>query len=121
MKGLRRFLDGLEPLFVRGGRLEKFHAIFEMVDTLFYSPPDVTRGSPHVRDAIDLKRVMILVVFAVSPCALIGMWNTGYQANAAIVVMGIDSLSSWRESLLLLLGAGHDPGSIYDNFLFGLS
>jgi Na+-transporting NADH:ubiquinone oxidoreductase subunit B len=121
MKGLRRFLDGLEPLFVRGGRLEKFHAIFEMVDTLFYSPPDGTRGSPHVRDAIDLKRVMILVVFAVSPCALIGMWNTGYQANAAIVVMGIDSLSSWRESLLLLLGAGHDPGSIYDNFLFGLS
>jgi Na+-transporting NADH:ubiquinone oxidoreductase subunit B len=121
MKRLRKFLDGLEPLFLRGGRFEKFHAIYEMVDTLFYSPPDVTRGSPHVRDAIDLKRVMILVVFAVTPCALVGMWNTGYQANLAIASLGIDQLDGWRESLLVLLGAGHDPGSLYDNFLFGLS
>ena len=56
MKRLRRMLDNVEPLFVKGGRFERFHAIYEMVDTLFYSPPDVTRGSPHIRDAIDLKR-----------------------------------------------------------------
>ncbi|MDH4048095.1 MAG: NADH:ubiquinone reductase (Na(+)-transporting) subunit B [Gammaproteobacteria bacterium] len=121
MKRLRKFLDGLEPLFLRGGRFEKFHAIYEMVDTLFYSPPDVTRGSPHVRDAIDLKRVMILVVFAVTPCALVGMWNTGYQANAAIVSLGIGEIGGWRESILMLLGAGHDPDSLYDNFMLGLS
>jgi Na+-transporting NADH:ubiquinone oxidoreductase subunit B len=121
MKRLRKFLDGLEPLFLRGGRFEKFHAIYEMVDTLFYSPPDVTRGSPHVRDAIDLKRVMILVVFAVTPCALVGMWNTGYQANLAIASLGIEQVGGWRESLIVLLGAGHDPGSLYDNFMFGLS
>ena len=121
MKRLRKFLDGLEPLFLRGGRFERFHAIYEMVDTLFYSPPDVTRGSPHVRDAIDLKRVMILVVFAVTPCALVGMWNTGYQANLAIASLGIEQVGGWRESLLVLLGAGHDPGSLYDNFMFGLS
>ena len=53
MKPLRKFLDSLEPLFSRGGRFEKFEAIYEMVDTLFYSPADVTRSSPHVRDAID--------------------------------------------------------------------
>ena len=70
MQSLRRFLDRLEPVFSKGGRFERFHALFEMVDTLFYSPPDVTRGSPHVRDALDLKRVMILVVFAVTPCVL---------------------------------------------------
>lgn len=121
MKRLRNFLDGLEPLFRRGGRFEKFHALYEMVDTLLYSPPDLTRGPPHVRDAIDLKRVMILVVFAVTPCALIGMWNTGYQAHVAMASLGIDSAGGWREGLLLLLGAGHDPGSIYDNFVFGLS
>ena len=84
MKSLRHFLDRMEPLFTRGGRFERFHALFEMVDTLFYSPPDVTRGSPHIRDALDLKRVMIMVVFAASPCLLVGMWNTGYQANSAI-------------------------------------
>ncbi len=119
IRRLRKFLDNIEPLFVKGGRLQNFHAIYEMVDTLFFSPPDVTRGSPHVRDAIDLKRVMIMVVFAATPCALIGMWNTGYQANTAMAAMGIGTMTGWREGVLLLLGAGHDPGSIYDNFLLG--
>ena len=120
MKKLRKLLDNVEPLFIKGGRFERFHAMYEMVDTLFYSPPDVTRGSPHVRDAIDLKRVMILVVFAATPCALIGMWNAGFQTNAAILAMGVDALPGWRESVLGLLGAGHDAGSLYDNFLLGL-
>jgi Na+-transporting NADH:ubiquinone oxidoreductase subunit B len=119
MKPLRRFLDNIEPLFIKGGRLEHFHAIYEMVDTLFFSPPDVTRGSPHIRDAIDLKRVMIMVVFAATPAALVGMWNTGFQANTAMAAMGVEMLPGWRETVLLLLGAGHDPGSVYDNFLLG--
>jgi Na+-transporting NADH:ubiquinone oxidoreductase subunit B len=89
-------LDRMEPLFTRGGRLEKFHAIYEMVDTLFYSPADVTRGSPHVRDTLDLKRVMILVVFAATPCVLVGMWNTGYQANSAMALLGVASADGWR-------------------------
>ena len=119
MKRLRKLLDNAEPLFVKGGRLERFHAMYEMVDTLFYSPPDVTRGSPHVRDAIDLKRVMIMVVFAATPCALIGMWNTGFQANTAMLAMGLESMPGWREVILGLLGAGHSPGNIYDNFVLG--
>jgi Na+-transporting NADH:ubiquinone oxidoreductase subunit B len=119
MKRLRKMLDNIEPLFIKGGRFERFHAIYEMVDTLFYSPPDVTRGSPHIRDAIDLKRVMIMVVFAATPCALVGMWNTGYQANTAMLAMGLETLPGWRETILLLLGGGHDAGSIYDNFLIG--
>jgi len=103
-----------------GGRFERFHAMYEMVDTLFYSPPDVTRGSPHVRDAIDLKRVMIIVVFAATPCALIGMWNAGFQTNTALLAMGVDAIPGWRESVLGFLAAGHDAGSLYDNFLLGL-
>lgn len=119
MSGLRGLLDRLEPLFTRGGRLEKFHAIFEMIDTLFYSPPDVTRGSPHIRDAIDLKRVMILVVFAATPCVLVGMWNTGFQANVALVALGMESVDGWRGAVMALLGVGYDPGSFYDNFVHG--
>ena len=121
MKRLRKMLDKVEPLFVKGGRLQNFHAIYEMVDTLFYSPPDVTRSSPHIRDAIDLKRVMIIVVFAATPCALVGMWNTGFQANSAMLAMGVEAMPGWREGLLSLLGAGHDPASFYDNFMLGLS
>ncbi len=120
MKGLRGILDRLEPLFTKGGRYERYHALFEMVDTLFYSPPDVTRGAPHVRDAIDLKRVMILVVFAVTPCILVGMWNTGYQSNLALASIGQDDIGGWRASILALLGAGYDPASFYDCFLQGL-
>ena len=120
MKKLRSFLDNLEPLFVKGGRLENFHALYEMVDTLLYSPPDVARSTPHVRDAIDLKRVMILVVFAVTPAALIGIWNTGFQANTALASLGLAGIEGWRGALLPLLGAGYDPASVYDNLMHGL-
>ena len=120
MKKLRSFLDNLEPLFVQGGRLERFHAIYEMVDTLLYSPPDLTRSTPHIRDAIDLKRVMIMVVFAVTPAAMIGIWNTGYQANMGLQTLGLVGIEGWRGALLPLLGAGYDPSSVYDNFTHGL-
>jgi Na+-transporting NADH:ubiquinone oxidoreductase subunit B len=119
MKALRSFLDRLEPLFTKGGRFEQFYALFEAVDTFFYSPGDLTRGSPHVRDAIDLKRVMILVVIASSPAAVIGMWNTGFQANTAMQSLGLVGIEGWRGVVLSLLGAGYDPASIYDNFLQG--
>ncbi len=120
MRRLRSFLDRLEPLFARGGRFERYGAIFEMVDTALYSPADVTRGSPHVRDAIDLKRVMIIVVFAATPAALVGMWNTGFQANTALASLGLQSIDGWRATALTLLGAGYDPASLYDNFVHGM-
>ena len=120
MKRFRSFLDRMEPLFVPGGRLEKYHALFEMVDTLFYSPPDVARTSPHIRDALDLKRVMIIVVFAVTPCAMVGMWNTGFQANTAMAALGVSGIEGWRGMVMPLLGAGYDPQSVYDCFMQGL-
>jgi Na+-transporting NADH:ubiquinone oxidoreductase subunit B len=120
MKPLRTFLDRLEPLFTKGGRFEQFYALFEAVDTFFFSPPDLTRGSPHVRDAIDLKRVMILVVIASSPAAVMGMWNTGFQANTAMQSLGLVGIDGWRGVVLALLGAGYDPASVYDCFLQGL-
>jgi len=119
MKAIRSFLDRLEPLFTKGGRFEQFYALFEAVDTFFYSPGDLTRGSPHVRDALDLKRVMILVVIASSPAAIIGMWNTGFQANTAMQSLGLVGIDGWRGVALSLLGAGYDPASVYDNFLQG--
>ena len=66
---MREFLDKMHPLFAKGGKFEKYYAVYEMVDTFFYSPGDLTRGAPHVKDGIDLKRVMIYVWLAVLPCA----------------------------------------------------
>ena len=96
MNPLRSFLDRLEPLFSKGGRFEQLHALYEAVDTFFYSPGDIARGSPHVRDALDLKRVMILVMFASAPAAIAGMWNVGFQANTALASMGLVGIDGWR-------------------------
>ena len=119
MRALRKLLDRAHPLFARGGRYHKFFAVYEMVDTLLYSPGDTTRNAPHVRDAIDLKRVMIVVVVAVMPAALVGMWNTGFQANSAMLAMGIDGAVGWRGSLLDFFGVGYDPGNHVANLLHG--
>lgn len=91
-----------------------------MVDTLLYSPSDVSRHAPHVRDAIDLKRVMSLVVIGVLPCVLVAMWNTGYQANLAIVQLGLSAPDDWRGALIAALGIGHDPDDIAAATFYGM-
>jgi Na+-transporting NADH:ubiquinone oxidoreductase subunit B len=117
--GLRKFLDRIEPMFSRGGRFEKLGALYEMVDTFLYTPRDVTRSAPHVRDAIDLKRVMTYVVIAVTPCALFGMYNIGLQANLAMAEMDLTALEGWRGAVLASMGIGYDPGSVAACFWHG--
>jgi Na+-transporting NADH:ubiquinone oxidoreductase subunit B len=119
MARLRKFLDRVEPMFLKGGRFEKFGALFEMVDTFLYTPKDVTPSAPHVRDAIDLKRVMTYVVIAVLPCALFGMYNIGLQANLAMAEMGLTAIEGWRGTVLATLGIGYDPDSIMACFWHG--
>jgi Na+-transporting NADH:ubiquinone oxidoreductase subunit B len=120
MGPLRRLLDKLQPHFAKDGRFARYAAVYEMIDTLLYSPPDVSRHAPHVRDAIDLKRVMGLVVVGVLPCAAIAMWNTGYQANLAIQALGLPAPSDWRGGLMATLGIGHDPSSVGAAAFYGM-
>ncbi len=119
MSRLRKFLDSIEPIFSKGGRLHRFEAIYEMVDTIFYSPADVTRGAPHVRDGIDLKRIMIYVFLAALPVAIVGMYNVGLQANTAMADMGLSSIDGWRGLVLERLGIGYDAGSVAACFWHG--
>jgi Na+-transporting NADH:ubiquinone oxidoreductase subunit B len=84
MQFLRNLLDKAEPKFHKGGKLEKLYPLYEATDTFLFTPPDVTKASSHVRDAIDLKRMMMTVVIALIPCVLFAMYNAGYQANLAI-------------------------------------
>jgi Na+-transporting NADH:ubiquinone oxidoreductase subunit B len=69
----------IEPLFHKDGKFEKFFPLFEAQDTFLLTPPDTTKGMTHVRDAVDLKRVMFTVVVALLPCLLWGMFNAGHQ------------------------------------------
>ena len=79
MKFLRRFLDSLEPHFINEGKLKNYYAIYEMIDTFLYTPADNTISGPHVRDAIDLKRSMVIVVIALLPAFFFGTYNVGLQ------------------------------------------
>jgi Na+-transporting NADH:ubiquinone oxidoreductase subunit B len=119
MRSLRRFLDRLHPYFAKGGPYERFYAVYEALDTFIYTPADVTRGAPHVRDGIDLKRVMIYVWIAAIPAILSGLWNSGYQANVAMAALGVDAAPGWRGIVLGMLGLGYDPASILDNVAHG--
>ncbi len=113
MRSLRRLLDRLEPRFLKGGRFEQYGALFEAVDTFFYSPKDITLDSPHVRDAIDLKRVMMTVYFAVLPCFIMAMYNVGHETNIVMAANGITSAPGWRGALLYSIGSGYDPDNIW--------
>ena len=86
---LQVMLDRLRPQFSKGGPYEQYYVLFEMVDGFLFTPADVTRTAPHVRDGIDLKRVMVYVVVGVTPCILVALYITGYQANTAMAGMGM--------------------------------
>ena len=119
MRKLRRILDKVHPYFAKGGPYHRFYAVYEAVDTFLYTPSDVTRSAPHVRDGIDLKRVMIFVLVAALPAILVGLWNTGFQANTAMAALDAQTAQGWRGVVLGWLGVGYDPASIWDNFLHG--
>ncbi len=79
MKFLRKQLDNIKPHFEKGGKFEKFAPAFNGIDTLLFVPNHTTKIGAHIRDGVDLKRVMITVVIALIPALLFGMWNIGYQ------------------------------------------
>ncbi len=119
MSGLRRLLDRLGQPFEPGHKLERLHPLFEAMDTLFYTPSRVTRTGAHVRDALDLKRMMMIVVIAALPCVFMAMWNTGLQANLALDPARAAELDGWRHVVIRWLGVGYAPSSFVANLVHG--
>jgi len=105
---LRSFLDQQAKHFEPGGKLEKFHALWEAQDTILYSPGKVTAGPSHVRDGLDLKRMMMTVVIALIPAIAMALYNTGYQAHLAIS-RGAEPLARWQTSVMEAFGLPFDP------------
>lgn len=95
---VKRFFDVYRPQFGSGGRLERLHAVFEAVETVFFLPGRKTEGAPHVRDGLDVKRFMFFVIVAMLPCLFFGIYNAGYQSRlasglqASVVTAVIDGL-----------------------------
>lgn len=84
MKPLRKFLDRIKPSFQPGGRLQAFRSVFDGFETFLYTPRTTSSSGVHIHDNMDSKRTMIIVVIALIPCLLFGMYNTGYQHWLAI-------------------------------------
>nr|ELR5038511.1 NADH:ubiquinone reductase (Na(+)-transporting) subunit B [Providencia stuartii]ELR5084113.1 NADH:ubiquinone reductase (Na(+)-transporting) subunit B [Providencia stuartii]ELR5084684.1 NADH:ubiquinone reductase (Na(+)-transporting) subunit B [Providencia stuartii] len=113
--GLKNLFEKNEHHFEPGGKLEKFYPLYEAVSTVFYTPGTVTKGRSHVRDTIDLKRMMILVWLAVFPAMFWGMYNVGNQAIPALyhLYSGAELqqvlAGDWHYRLAQFLGASLTP------------
>ena len=83
MKVFRNLLDGIKPNFEKGGKLEKLYPAYDAFETFLFVPDHTTKEGTHIKDAIDLKRTMFMVIVALIPCVLFGMWNVGYQYSIA--------------------------------------
>lgn len=83
MKALRKLVDNIKPTFSKGGKLSFLHSSFDAFETFLFVPDKVTFKGTHVRDSIDLKRTMTMVITALMPALLFGMWNVGYQHSIA--------------------------------------
>ena len=79
--GLRNLVDKIKPTFSEGGKLSFLHSTFEGFETFLFVPNTTTTKGAHIRDCNDIKRVMIVVVLALVPALLMGMYNIGYQAG----------------------------------------
>ena len=119
MKFLRNILDSLHPQFDKGGKLEKLYPLYEAIDTFLYTPGEVTEGASHVRDGMDLKRMMVTVIVSLAPCMFMAMYNTGYQANTAMANMGVASAGGWRGAVMESLGLGYVAESFVSNLIHG--
>jgi Na+-transporting NADH:ubiquinone oxidoreductase subunit B len=115
---MRKLLDKIAPHFEKGGKYEKFYPLYEAIDTALYTPGYVTGGPSHVRDALDLKRIMITVWMCAFIPGIAGMYFIGYQANTAMAELGLTTVNNWRGPFLDLL-TGYNPGSIWDCFIHG--
>ncbi len=120
MKPLRRFLDSLEPIF-KDGWLQPLYPLYEAIDTFLYTPADVTSGPTHVRDAMDLKRMMSLVVVRPWPVHLHGDVQhraTGESRHSADGI-GLTSVDGWRGTVLNAVGVGYDPRNLFACLVHG--
>ncbi len=95
MKALRKFLDNhIKPHVSEGGRFKMLHSTYDAFETLLFVPNKTNRNGVHIRDAIDMKRTMIIVVMSLVPTLLFGIWNTGYQHFLAVGVGNVSIMDA---------------------------
>ena len=118
MQFLRKLLDTQGKVFLKGGKLEKFYPLYEAGDTFLFSPGQTTKTASHVRDGLDLKRMMFTVVIALIPAVLMAMYNTGYQIHR-VVEAGGAPLDTWQTAVMQMIGMPLVASSHLANLVHG--
>ena len=118
MKALRKFLDKVEPHFQKRGKLERLYYLYEVIDVFFFSRKK-TKSPPHVRDGMDLKRMMVTVMISLIPAVLMALYNTGFQANLALETWSGIAGGSWQRDFMSLLGIHLNPDAFFSNVVHG--
>jgi Na+-transporting NADH:ubiquinone oxidoreductase subunit B len=116
---LRNFLEKQQRHFKPGGKLASLQPVFEMMDSFLYTTGNRAAGSVHLRDALDLKRMMSVVVLSLLPCFFMALYNTGLQANLALQNLGGGTAAGWRGAVISWLGSGYDPAGLSANIVHG--
>ena len=117
---IRSMMDNIAPHFEKGGKFESLYPAFEAIDTALYTPGQVTHRASHVRDGLDLKRIMMTVWICAFIPGLTGAYFVGLQANEAMAALGMTSADNWRAIFLDLL-ISYDATSAWDNMIHGLA
>lgn len=125
MKAVRKILDSLEKnWFAEGKPLAPLYPLYDAADTFFFTPNAKTSGTCAVRDCVDFKRMMITVVLALLPCALMGMYNVGFQANSLLKTGAAGVPTDWHGAILNAISGFYpaifEPTSVLGCFLYGL-
>ena len=110
---LRALFERVRPKFSEGGEHSGYRPLFEMVDHFLYSSGSVTTSGPHVRDSINVQRVMMYFMIATLPAWLIGLWALGHQSNLAMAALEVSAAPGWRGELLAAMGIGYDPDDVF--------
>jgi Na+-transporting NADH:ubiquinone oxidoreductase subunit B len=116
---LRDFFQRHAAKFEEDGPYRKWGPLYRGVRMFLYSPGRVNSGRTHVRDGLDLKRIMIFVLLAAVPATVMGLYNIGLQANSALASAGQETIEGWRGMFIQILFASYDPESIWDNLVHG--
>jgi Na+-transporting NADH:ubiquinone oxidoreductase subunit B len=106
MAPLRKLLDKIAPLFEEGGKYAKLYPLYEAADSFLFTPGKRAQGAVHVRDGMDIKRLMVTVVIALLPCTIWAMVNTGWQQMAADSAHSVAFAAGLKASWQTALGLG---------------
>ncbi|MBV06640.1 MAG: NADH:ubiquinone reductase (Na(+)-transporting) subunit B [Gammaproteobacteria bacterium] len=118
MKPLRKLLDNLKPKFTKGGSLEKYFPIYDVFENLFYSSDKRTFGAVHIRDHVDLQKVMVVVWLSTFPAMFYGMYNLGLQTLTGFETLDVINKDDWH-FIFIDLFCNYDPNSVFDCIWFG--